>query len=199
MSLVEMLMSQLGGGNLSSLSKEIGSDEGKTGSAVAAALPMLISALAQNASKPEGAASLHKALEKDHDGSALDQLTGLFSKASTKDEGDGILKHVLGNSRPQVEKGLSSSTGLDSGSSAKLLAMLAPMVLGAIGKAQRQSNMDSNQLAGYLGGEREEVRKVAPRSLGALESLLDADGDGDLDMSDIMSQGAGLLGKLFGR
>lgn len=199
MSLVEMLMSQLGGGNLSSLSKALGSDEGKTGSAVAAALPMLIGALAKNASKPEGAASLHSALQKDHDGSVLDQLGGLFSNASTKSEGVGILKHVLGNSRPQVEKGLSNASGLDSDASSKLLAMLAPMVLGALGKAQRQTKMDSNQLAGFLGGERDEVRKAAPKSLGMLESLLDADGDGDLDMSDMMTQGAGLLGKLFGR
>jgi hypothetical protein len=49
-------------------------------------------------------------------------------------ENDGILKHVLGNSRPTVERSLSSKTGLDAGSIGSLLTMAAPIIMGALGK-----------------------------------------------------------------
>jgi len=35
--------------------------------------------------------------------------------------------------------------------------------------------------------------------MGILGKLLDSDGDGDVDLSDVAKRGAGLLGKFFGR
>jgi hypothetical protein len=58
--------------------------------------------------------------------------------------------------------------------------------------------MDANGLAGFLGGERADVERQAPREMGLLGQLLDTDGDGDVDMSDIAKHGAGTLGKLLG-
>ena len=71
-SILDMLTGQLGGGALQQIAGTIGADEGTTGKALSAAMPLLMSALARNASNPQGAQSLHNALSKDHDGGILD-------------------------------------------------------------------------------------------------------------------------------
>ena len=194
-SLVEMLTSQLQGGGLRQISEQLGADEGATATAVSSALPVLIGALSKNSANQEGAAALLGALKRDHDGSALGDLTGLIRDPESRG-GSGILRHVLGGQQAQVEVGLSQASGLDAGSAGKLLAMLAPLVMGALGKAQRQGGLDISDLSGMLAGERQQAKAALPGAAGMLSSFLDADGDGDIK-DDVARMGAGLLGKLF--
>lgn len=197
MSLLDMLSQQLGGDATAQISRQLGTDETTTNKAIAGALPMLIGALARNAAKPEGAGSLAGALERDHDGSVLDDLSG-FLKNPEQGSGDGILRHTLGGKRGAVEHQINRASGLESGAVSKLLPMLAPLVMGALGKAQRQGGLDAGGLASMLEGE----RQAADRSLGqlgGLGALLDSDADGDVDAGDVAKVGMGLLGKLLRR
>lgn len=195
-SLIDVIAQQLGGDNLRKMSSQIGADEQATGSAVSAALPLLLKALARNASNDDGAHSLSRALTKDHDGSILDGL-GDFLQNPQAGPGEGILGHVFGSRRPTIERGLSQSSGLDTANIGKLMGMLAPIVMGALGKAQRQENLDSRSLAGYLNKEQETLERKEPQTMGVLGKLLDADRDGDVDMGDLARHGFGLLGKFF--
>jgi len=196
-SLLDLIGSQLSGSTLRQMSGQLGTDQARTQSAISAALPTLVSALARNTSRPEGAQALHQALERDHDGSILDNLGALFGNPQGGD-GDGILGHVFGERRQRVETGLSKSTGLDPAAISKLLVMLAPVVLGALGKAQRSRDMNSSGLSEFLNGERREVEKKAPAEMGMLGQLLDADNDGDVDFDDLAKRGLGALSGLFG-
>lgn len=195
-SLLEMLSEQLHGGNLSKISRQIGADENATQGALSAALPLLISALSRNASGREGADALAGALARDHDGSILENLSGFLDNPDTTN-GDGILGHVLGAKRGMIENGLSRSSGLSAGSVGKMLSMLAPVLMGALGKKQRQGNMDNQSLSGYLGQQREEMERSEPQAMGIFGSLLDADRDGDVDASDLIKHGLNLFGKFM--
>lgn len=191
-SIIETLSGQLLGGQLDSLSSALGEDPQKTKSAVAQALPVLLGALAHNASKPEGANSLLGALERDHDGSLLDNLQD-FMRSPNLDDGNGILRHALGGRQGRLETGLSKSSGLDPQKMKMLMAMLAPVVMAALGKARREKQMDSDGLMGLLKGERETLERQAPE-MGLLGSLLDKDGDGQI-LDDVLGKvGKGLLG-----
>ena len=192
--ILDSLMGQLGGSPLKNLSQQIGADEKTTQGAIGAALPLLLGALARNAQDGKGASALSGALERDHDGGILDNLGGFFGGGDTS-PGQGILKHVLGGKQPAVETGVAHASGLDTDSAGKLLAMLAPMVMGALGKAKRESGLDAGALAGMLSNERQAIERRAPQQMGMLGKLLDADGDGDVDLGD----GIKALGKLFGR
>ncbi len=196
-SLFETLTQQLGGTNLKALADQVGADERQTGTAMAAALPMLLGALAKNAAKPDGAAALHRALEKDHDGSLMDNVSGFLGQ-SQSGPGEGILRHLLGGRRQAVESGLSKSTGMSAQSVSKLMVALAPVVLGALGRQQRERKMNSENLAGFLGEERQGIQTRAPQAMGML-GMLDADGDGDVDVNDIAKKGMGMLGNMFKR
>lgn len=196
-SILEMLQSRLAGDEAARLGERVGTDPSTAQQAVQAALPAIVAALAGNARRPEGAASLARALEEDHDGSILDDLTGFLAHDDTAD-GDAILGHALGRRRPAVEAEVAKSTGLDLATVARLLPILAPIVMGALGRQKRQADLDPGGLAGMLAGERRKAQEMAPEGLGGLlGGLLDQDGDG-LDLGDI-TDAAGKLGELLNR
>jgi hypothetical protein len=87
-------------------------------------------------------------------------------------------------------------SGLDKGQAANLMMMLAPIVLGYLGKQKRQQNLGVGDLAGMLAGERRRAEEVEPAASGMLAALLDQDGDGDIK-DDLTRIGAGFLGKLM--
>jgi hypothetical protein len=191
MDLQQLLGQSLGGDAIGSLSQAIGADQNTTASAVQAALPMLLSGLATNSTSPGGAESLLGALNRDHDGSVLDNVTGYLSSGDTS-PGQSILGHIFGSRQGVASNGLSQASGLSMGQAGQLLALLAPIVLGALGRTNRQQGLDAGSLGGLLGGQAEQMAGNASPLLGALNRLLDSDNDGSA-LDDI----AGIAGKFF--
>ena len=195
-SLMEMITQQLTDDRrVDQLSGQLGADQASTRNALGAALPLLMGALARNTGDQNGAKALDRALEK-HDGGILDNLDG-FLQAPDVEDGNGILRHMLGNKRSNVETGVSKASGLDPSMVAKLLPMLAPVVLGALGRQKRQANLNAEGLAGMLGTERQQLEQAHP-AMGMLQGLLDQDGDGKISDDILGKVGKGLLGGLFG-
>jgi hypothetical protein len=193
MNLQDLLGQSLGSDAVTQISQTLGTDEGTASNAIQAALPMLLTGLARNSSTPDGAQSLMGALERDHDGSVLDNLAGSLGGGGT-DIGQAILGHIFGSRQNVAANGLSQASGLDAGRSIQLLALLAPIVMGALGRTSRQQGLDAGSLAGMLGGQAEQMAGNASPLLGALNQLLDADKDGSA-LDDI----AGIAGRLFAR
>lgn len=193
-SLLDLLQQQIGDREIRSMSRTLGADEGQVRKATAGALPLLVSALARNTEDPEEAHSLAGALDRDHDGSLLDQV-GSFLGQGDAGDGFGILAHVLGGRQQAAERGVAQASGLDMAKVGQLLALLAPIVMAALGRMKREGSMESGDLAGLLGRER---KNIASRTGGQdlLSSLLDADKDGQV-MDDALELGKGLLGSFF--
>ncbi len=128
-------LNQLLEGRADKIGQRIGADGAQTRSAISAAVPALLAALSADAERGGG---LKQAIQQDHDGSIIDQLpayldgTAQLSPRTTN--GAGILEHTLGDRQPQVQQALSAKSGLDLGSIAKLLPLLAPIVMGMLGK-----------------------------------------------------------------
>ena len=190
--LTEMLTQQLAGGAISQISNKLGIDPGTAGKAVAIALPLLIAALARNSSTPSGADALTQAVARDHDGSILDDVGGFLNSGNTAD-GAGILGHVFGNQQNSVEGALAQRTGLDAGSAGQVLAMVAPLVLGALGKTRMEQGLDANGLSAYL-GEQQQAQSAPPDMMGMLGGFLDSNQDGSV-VDDL----GRLAGKVFGK
>jgi hypothetical protein len=195
MSMLDMLQERLGGDAVRQISQRLGTDPGTTQSAIAAALPMIVGGLAKNAQDPAKAGSLATALQKDHDGSILDNVAGYLGGAQPGGDGAGILGHVFGGHKGAVEQGVSQASGMEPGKTSALLSMLAPLVMGALGKSARERGLDPGGLASMLGGERERAAQQAPGGLmGMLSGLLDKNHDGSV-VDDI----GGMIGSRFGR
>ncbi len=193
-SIFDTVMQQMGGENLSSISQQIGADESSTRTAVEAALPLLLGGLARNSARPEGAASLGSALNE-HRGGLLENLGSLLGNPEAG-PGAGILGHIFGNRRSNVEEGVGKATGLNKQQIGKLLMMLAPIVMAALAR-KASPRADAPQADGSLPNileqETREAARKAPSGLGGLISMLDRDGDGN-PLNDL-----GGLGEMFGR
>lgn len=246
-SLFDQLSQHVNADTIGQIAGQIGATPAQTKTAVSAAMPMLLGALARNSATPQGAAGILGALERDHDGSLLDNLGGLLggitggsggsggsggglgdiggilggllgggstgagSGGGMMDMGGAILGHVFGGKQGNVAASLGKSTGLASGQILQLLAMLAPIVMGVLGKHNQQSGgLDQGGLADILGGAFQKSAAQAPASVTAgagaggaggigdlLSSVLDANHDGSV-IDDLMQQGGGILGSLLG-
>lgn len=194
MNLTGLLQDALSGNTVSQISQAIGADEASTGNAIQAALPMLLGGLANNSQSEQGAASLLGALDRDHDGSALDDLAGLIGGAAQgQGAGGSILGHIFGGQTDTVAQGVSQASGMDMSKVGPLLGILAPIVMGAIGKTQRQQGLGAGDLAGLLGGASQQMGGGGD-IMGMLSNLLDRNRDGS-PVDDVMGMLGGLLGR----
>ncbi|MCB0633600.1 MAG: DUF937 domain-containing protein [Saprospiraceae bacterium] len=209
MDLMDLLQGQLSGGMVDQLSQALGgAEKEKTAKAASGITSLLMGALAKNAASPEGASALSSALDRDHDGSILNDVIGMVTGANrnTGDggidlnrmlNGAGILKHVLGGKQSGAIDMISKMSGLDSSKTGSLMTMLAPVIMGALGKAKRDNNLDSSGISDLLTGS---VKRNAGNNplLDLATKFLDQDGDGSI-MDDLASMGMKMLGGLFGR
>lgn len=210
--ILDLLQSDLGKQIVSGVSNSTGTNTDKTGSVLTMALPVLMKAMERNANSEEGAKGLMGALDNKHDGSILDNLGGLFSGGvdnSVKQDGAGILRHVLGAKQQGVQQVIGQKTGLDVSSVSNILQVAAPILMGYLGKQKRQNNVsNSGDLTGLLGGLLGGNSSNNEQSF--IEQVLDADGDGSVvdDIAGMFLGGSkneekggigGMLGGLFGK
>jgi hypothetical protein len=146
---MDQQLQQILGGHADQIAAQIGADPAQTQQAISAALPALLAGLQQQATPGSG---LQEAIEHDHDGSILDDLSGYLNGTANlpprTTNGAGILDHVLGPQQPEVARALSSKTGLDMSTIMQLLPLLAPIVMGMLGKQARSGGTGSSASGG---------------------------------------------------
>lgn len=204
--LMNLLQGSLSEGMIDQLSQQIGgADKEKTAAAASGIVNTLMGALAKNAESTEGAQALNHALERDHDGSILNDVMGMLSgqQAQAQDNrmlnGSGILNHVLGNKQGGAVQMISKLSGLDSDKTGSLMTMLAPLVMGALGKTKKEQGLDMAGIASLLSGTVSAERaNTSNPAIDMAMKFLDSDGDGSV-ADDVASIGMKMLGGLFGR
>ena len=184
----EMITQRISGAAAGQLAQRLGVSESTAQTAVQLAVPLILAALARNAAQPQGAQELHQAVASDHDGSILDHLSSYLGNPQAAN-GSGILGHVLGGQRPAVENNLAQATGLDPNSAGSLLEMVAPLVMGAVGRQQQQDGLDPDGLSQLLAQEQQAEAAANPGLMGTLSSMLDSNRDGNV--ADDLSRMAG--------
>jgi hypothetical protein len=191
MDLMGLLNDALNSDTIKQISQQLGADEGATSDAIQAALPMLLGGLANNSASQSGAMSLLGALDRDHDGSILDDLAG-FLGDYLSGRGAGILGHVFGDQEGAVERGVSQASGLHLSKVGPLLMMLAPIVMGALGRAHREEPMEAGDLPKELGNATQQTGGDQGL-LGALSSMFDMNRDGSAvdDIAGMLSRAVG--------
>ncbi len=199
-SLQDLLGAEQGEQAVQEISNNVGAEPSAVNTAIQAALPMLISHLANNASTPEGAQSLDTALAQDHSGGGiLDNIGGLAGmifggggQAAPPRQADagGILGHILAGNQGAVAQEVSNQSGLGMGQVAQILMFLAPIVMGYLGRQKAQQGIGADGLGGLLGGLLGGGQAAQPASGGMMSnianSMLDRDHDGS-SMDDIAS------------
>ncbi|MBK8192884.1 MAG: DUF937 domain-containing protein [Lewinellaceae bacterium] len=198
---MQILQGQLDDNVLGQLSDQIGADKQQTATAANGIFATLLGGLANNATSEGGLASLSSALDRDHDGSILDDLMGMVGgmvqgnsgQGASALNGAGILGHVLGDRQDVAAQQISQSSGLNMSQVMKLMPILAPIVMGVLGRAKNQGGLDLGGLAGVLMGSAQNAQS------GGFGDLIGSVLGGVLGGQQPQPQsGGGLLGNILG-
>ncbi len=196
------LQSQLSDSILQQLSQQVGAPPAQTASAANGIFAALLGGLAGNAaSSQNGLQSLMMALDRDHDGSILDDLGEIIGamasgnqQASNALNGAGILNHILGDRQEAVAQQVGQSSGLTTQQVMRLLPLLAPIVMAVLGRARQSGQLDMGGLLQTLLGSAQSAQSSGYGDLiGTLLSGALAGQQGQQPQ-----QGGGLLGSLLG-
>ncbi len=112
--------------------------------------------------------------------------------------GTAILGHILGRRTEDTAAQIGQNTGIGMGNSLKLMSMLAPIVMGMLGKTKQQGQLNADGLGGlldsFLRTNVQPGKPAAETNLGMAGRLLDRDGDGSA-VDDIARMIGGFLFK----
>lgn len=195
-SVLDELRSHLSGGTVDEISSRIGADPQRTKTAIDGAIPILLAALGKEAADPARRTGLQQAIREDHDGSVIDNLQAYLSgqMSGRATDGEGIVNHVLGDRREPAVQALSQRSGLDFGAIASLLPLLAPIVMGMLGKKERGGGLSFDNITDALGGDTKRAADDSPDIGDLLGSVLGggqgAEGKGGIGE---------VLGSIFGK
>lgn len=174
--LLNLLKDQIDGSLIQEAGRFLGEDDSKTEKAVANVLPTLLGGLASKASAKGGAESLLGLLnDGGHDGSLLNSLGGIFGGGSRTtnlmNAGSSLMSSIFGGKLNSVAGLISGASGISSRSSSSLMSMLAPVVMGLLGKVKNEQNLDAGGLASLLQGQSQYIKGAAPAGLASALGL----------------------------
>ena len=161
MNLIELITGNAGNQVASQAENKFGISKNQIIALLAVAAPLVISYLRKKSQEdPNEAEALNNALDKDHDGSILDNPAQVEARVQ---EGGSILDHIFGGQKAQVENQLSQNTGISMDKIGPVLAMLAPLIMGYIGKEKQSNGVNSggglgDLLGGILGGAQNQAQ-----------------------------------------
>jgi len=177
--LMNLLGAALNENTVKQIAGQLGASDSQVSSAIGVALPALLQGLQRNAADPQGAESLANALQRDHDGTVLDDIMGFLGNAQ-QGPGAGILRHVLGDQQAVVQQGIGRATEINPNQIGGLLEMLAPIVMGALGKTTRQQGVGAGGLQDMLGQVTGQMQQQQPQAFNLVNMLLDQNRDGSV-------------------
>lgn len=191
MNILEMLQGQMSPQVLQQIAQQVGVNDPKQVEVASNGLmSTLLAALSKNATSQSGLNALVSALDRDHDGSILNDLSGFITGAmqpsnTAAANGGGILGHVLGNLQPNVIDMVGRISGLDKTKVGQMATMLAPILLGFLGKQRQQAGINVGGIGDLL---KKSVATTNQPQMSLINKFLDRNGDGSV-IDDIARMG----------
>jgi hypothetical protein len=217
MSLIDLITGNAGNQVATDAENKFGISKNQVIALLAVAAPLVISYLRKKSEESDvEATALNTALDKDHDGSILDNPSQI---ADRQQEGGSILSHIFGGEKTNVENQLSQNTGISMDKIGPILAMLAPIIMGYIGKQKQSNGVNSggglgDLLGGILGNANQQAQGQSTNPINDILGSVLGGGSSSADsgnplgniLGSVLGGGGnqqqgglgGLLGNLFG-
>ena len=165
--LLDLVKGQLNETVIGKASQLIGAKHSETSSAINTILPALMGAVVNKGSDKGGAGALLNMINSgNHDGSMFSNLAGLLGDKNATNglmgTGKSLVSSLLGNKQNAILDLVTNATSLGRNSSSSLMSLLAPMVMGMIGKQVKSNGLDAGGLMKLLGSQRSIVESALP-------------------------------------
>lgn len=198
MSLIDLITGNAGDQVASQAENKFGISKNQVIALLAVAAPLVISYLRKKSQDdPNEAEALNNALDKDHDGSILDDPSQVEARQA---EGGSILSHIFGGDKANVENQLSQNTGISMDKIGPILGMLAPLIMGYIGKQKQSSGVTSggglgDLLGGILGNANEQAQSQSTNPINDILGSVLGGGSSSADSGNPLGN---ILGSVLG-
>ena len=181
--LVSLVMQFLTPDTVGRIATALGFDRNKVQSAISGAVPALLAAFNDVAAQPGGPQKLADAARQQT--GSLESLASVLAaggQSSLVDKGSQLLSSLVsGQNQNALIGAITKFTGLGQGASGSLLGMLAPIVMGTIGKHQSAAGaLNANGIANLFASQKDNIAAALPSGFGNLLSgtgLLNSLGD----------------------
>lgn len=169
--LFDLLKRRLDGDMLGAIAGRLGLGRDASDTAVATSLPALLGGMAEHARIPAGADAILSRVEATGGGATLDGLLDRVRSAPDVDDAEAR-RHATGMMGGGIVDALAGRLGIGAGNTGKLLAMLAPIVIGALGKLGGGSRLTPTRLTSLLSDGAGAAADAAPGGRAGLAGLL---------------------------
>jgi outer membrane protein OmpA-like peptidoglycan-associated protein len=179
--IIGVLQNQLNDNLLTKISGLLGENKSGVTAAVGSALPSILLGLMQKGSEPNGAASLTKMLQEGkHDGGILDNLGSVLGGGSTTTDfvssGKNLFGSLFGDKAGGIADIIASASGISKNAGSSLLGILAPIVMGFLGKILKaQGGLNPAGLTNLLLGQKDFIKTALPSGLTQLLGVTNLD------------------------
>ena len=169
--LVSLVMQFLTPDMVGRIATALGFDRNKVQSAISGAVPGLLAALNNVATQPGGAQRLADAARQQT--SSLGNFASMLATGGQSSfQASQVLSSLVGNQNQNaLTEAIAKFTGLGQGATGSLLGMLAPIVIGIIGKHQSAAGgLDAKGIANLFASQKDNIAAALPSGLGSLLS-----------------------------
>ncbi|MEA5460566.1 OmpA family protein [Arcicella sp. LKC2W] len=148
----------------------LGEKEDKVKTAIEGLIPTFVGGLMKRASNEAGATTLMNVVKKgNHDGSIIEQIGNLVNNkdsfAQIVEKGNGLVSMLLPDKKSSIATMISQFAGVRNSSATSLLSIVAPIVVGKLGKMVSTQNLDKAGLANTLLDQRSILLDETPENL----------------------------------
>ena len=169
--ILALLKDQLDDNLIGKIAGFLGENKSGVTSAVSSALPALLLGLMKKGSEPGGAEGLMKILQEGkHDSGILDNIGSVLDGGSATtnllSSGKNLLGSIFGDKAGGIGDLIASASGMSKKSGSSLLGMLAPIVMGFLGKTLKsQGGFNTSGLTSLLLGQKDFIKSALPSGL----------------------------------
>jgi hypothetical protein len=173
--LIQTVTGALPAGASSTIASLIGESPTATTAGISAAIPALLAGAIQKSSTASGANDLVNQLKQMMaGGNPLDRIGSILAdpnaRSSYVTQGQGVAGSLLGGASDSVARTIGNAQGMSGSAVSSILALLAPLVLGALGRFTG-ANPTASGLQSVLSSEQGAVSRLLPAGLGSLFAL----------------------------
>src|SRR5262249_43690994 len=169
--LVSTIMQFLTPDVIARIASALGLTRSDAQSGISAAVPGLLAVLANAAAKPGGAQTMVDTIRQQS--GLQDSLSGILGGSGQSafiEKGSSMLSSLLGGGQDQSMLAgiIDRVAGIGQNASTSLLGMLAPVVMGLIGKQIGLGNLNAGSLTSLFTSQKDQIAQAMPTGMGRL-------------------------------
>lgn len=153
---------------INKFSSTLGQPADKINIGLRSVIPTFLLALIKKGSSREGAEELVALAHSD--GIEESSLPGNLNDPSYLRKGEDAINEIFGNKLISVTDSLGTRTGMSSSAITKIMSIIAPVIMGSIGKKVKNEDLTPNELMNYLGQQKTVLAGFSTEGLAGTKS-----------------------------